>query len=68
MSSDVRLCESCSNGEYRGYPPKGSPSWDVGTVYFWCPLMRHHDPHGRACESYEGGEPKQIDKYGRPWR
>ncbi len=66
MSRDDRTCEHCSNGEYRGYPPKGSPSWEVGTVYFWCPLKRHHDRNGIACESYEVGEPTKIDKRGRP--
>lgn len=66
MLDTVRMCGSCPNGEYRGYPPKGSPEWEVGTVRFWCPIKRHHDRHGRACEDYETGEPAKIDKYGRP--
>ena len=57
-------CNECSKGEYHGLPPAGSPDWEVGTVYFWCPERRHHDQFAPACNLYNEGEPKLFDKRG----
>lgn len=61
------LCETCNRATYRGFPPEGSPEWEVGTVCFWCPTFNTHHPHSE-CEGYEKGEPKRFDKRGREMR
>lgn len=58
-------CSDCAHGEYRGLPPEGSPEWEVGTVYWWCPIEQHHDRYGHVCKDFEQGEPKKYDKHGR---
>ena len=56
-------CKDCAHGQYRGYPPKDAPEWDVGTVYFWCPVKGHHDQNA-SCNSFEHGEPRRFDRNG----
>ena len=58
----VTSCKDCANGEYHGYPPEGSPEWEVGTVYFWCPLEKHHDDSSH-CNQFKAGTPKRYDKH-----
>lgn len=57
------MCDTCSHAEYRGFPPKGSPEWEVGTVYFWCPMLNTHGLR-MECDGYEKGTPKRFDKRG----
>ena len=66
---------NCKHGEYHGYPPKGSPSWAVSTVHFWCPVVKDHECRRyadkrfvRTCEYYEEGTPKKFDKRGNELR
>lgn len=58
------ICATCSNAELRGFPPKGSPEWEVGTVYCWCPLKKQHETHEPTCDLYEKGDPKRLDEFG----
>lgn len=60
----VPECRECGKGQFRGFPPEGSPEWEVGTVYFWCPIVEHHDFHGVACPEYEPGGARMYDKHG----
>lgn len=58
------LCEHCCHATFNGFPPEGSPEWEVGTVYFWCEQMRDH--HLREhCGYHVEGEPRRFDKRGR---
>lgn len=59
----MSLCDKCCVGEYHGFPPKGSPEWEVGTIYFWCPQRMTHSK-GNDCPDYIKGDPKQFDKRG----
>ncbi len=59
-------CKDCSNGEVHGLPPSDAPEWDVGSIYFWCPIGKHHDVYGRTCQSFERGVTKRFDRHGRP--
>ena len=64
----MNVCSNCANGEYRGFPPATAPDWEVGTIYFWCPIKRHHDAFCIAqvdCDQFELGAPKRYDKNGR---
>ncbi len=58
-------CDGCKKGEFHGFPPEGSPEWEVGTIYFWCPEMEHHDMYAPACNLYYEGAPKMYDKRGK---
>ena len=60
----MTLCEHCERATFNGYPPKGSPEWEVGTVYFWCPVHQHHSPFQGACDDFDLGAPKLYDKRG----
>lgn len=57
-------CKDCAHGQFRGYPPKDAPEWEVGTVYFWCPVHRHHDAESISCTHYEPGGARIFDKNG----
>lgn len=63
----VQICRDCGKGEFRGYPPVGSPPWAVGTIYFWCPLRMHHNQfyECNGCPGFEPGTPRKFDKHGR---
>lgn len=63
----MTLCEHCERATFNGYPPKGSPEWEVGTVYFWCEKMRDHEQR-EYCSYHEEGEPRRFDKRGREMR
>lgn len=57
-------CEQCARAEFHGYPPAGSPEWEVGTVYFWCPTFNTH--HQRfKCGGHVQGKPRMYDKHGK---
>ena len=60
----MSLCGGCEHAEYHGYPPKGSPEWEVGTVYFWCPWHESHEKRDE-CEFHSEGRPRMFDKRGR---
>lgn len=63
----MNICDSCAHSEYHGFPPEGAPSWEVGTVYHWCPI--HNDHKLRTdCEYYEEGKLRMFDKRGRLMR
>ena len=67
----MSLCTRCNHGEYHGFPPEGSPEWEVGTVYFWCPKQEHHDSTRTICfNDFARGKPKMFDKRGNrmKWR
>ena len=59
----MSLCEHCARATFNGFPPEGSPEWEVGTVYFWCPTFKTHHQH-RECEGHVEGEPRRYDKRG----
>ena len=61
----MSLCTRCSNGEYRGLPPADAPEWEVGTVCFWCPILKHHDSTRTLCTKFVRGVPRKFDKFGR---
>ena len=58
------VCANCTEGEYHGLPPADAPAWEVGTVYFWCPIEKHHDQFRAACDCFDLGAPKRFDKRG----
>lgn len=59
----MRRCGDCKHGEAHGFhhDPKS-----VSTIYFWCPLKKHHDVCRYACELYEEGENRRVYD-GRDW-
>lgn len=57
-------CKDCEYGEYHGFPLEGSPEWEVGTIYFWCPIKKHHNSMQICCEHFEFGSCKCFDKLG----
>ena len=63
----MSLCEHCTRATFNGYPPDGSPEWEVGTVYFWCPEWEDHRRRER-CRHYESGAPRRYDKRGKEMR
>ena len=63
----MSLCEHCGRAEYHGFPPEGSPEWEVGTICFWCPKFNTHRQHGE-CEGHVEGQPKRFDKRGKEMR
>lgn len=56
-------CDNCRHGEYHGYPPETSPEWEVGTVYFWCPVRESHE-RPTSCRKWMLGKPRHYDKRG----
>ena len=60
----MTLCKHCARAEFHGYPPQGSPEWEVGTVYFWCPTLKTHRQHSE-CDGHVEGEPRLFDKHGK---
>ena len=61
----MSLCEHCARATFNGFPPEGSPEWEVGTVYFWCPKYNTHRQHLARCHYHVDGEPRRYDKRGR---
>ena len=60
----MERCKDCAKGQRRGFPPAGSPEWEVGTIYFWCPIKEHHDCMREACPHFERGRNAMVDRYG----
>ena len=58
---NIHICKDCSNGEYHGFKPKYA-----STVYFWCPINKHHDSYQDAtdCKHFKPGKPKCFDNRG----
>ena len=63
----MSLCGHCMLGSYNGFPPEGSPVWEVGTVYFWCPMRESHEQVDE-CQFHQEGKPHMYDKKGRLMR
>ena len=63
-----KICDYCIHAETHGYPPEGSPDWEVGTVYFWCAKHEDHEFHYGDCIEYEHGKPRRYDKQGKLMR
>ena len=58
------ICDYCGHAELHGYPPKGSPDWEVGTIFFWCAEHKDHKNRITDCQEFESGEPRMYDKHG----
>ncbi len=53
-------CGDCAHGEAHGFSRLADRmGWPV-TVWFWCPIKRHHDVAREACEEYEEGENRRV--------
>lgn len=62
----VRRCGDCKHGEAHGFNREHiKRGWPM-TIYFWCPLKKHHDVSRDACELYEEGENRRVYD-GRDW-
>ena len=59
MSGQLHRCGDCVHGEAHGFNYVSERNgWPV-TVWFWCPLKKHHDVT-RVCELYEQGENRMV--------
>jgi len=58
--SELKRCGDCAHGEAHGFSKVAEEhGWPV-TVYFWCPVKKHHNVCREACDSYEFGETRRI--------
>ena len=61
----MSLCEHCARAEYHGFPPEGSPEWEVGTICFRCSSLDVCKQRRERCVRHVEGEPRRFDKRGR---
>lgn len=60
MSEYPNRCGDCAHGEAHGLNRVSEAhGWPV-TVWFWCPVKKHHDVTRDACELYEEGETRRV--------
>lgn len=58
--SESDSCANCGYGELHVFSKYAEEHGYPVTVYFWCPIGKHHDCTHIACEFYEEGNNKHV--------
>lgn len=60
MAELLQHCGDCVHGEAHGFSKYAEEHGYPVTIYFWCPMGKHHDPAHEPCEHYIEGENRRV--------